>query len=380
MTGNSVSRIKVDEDDRESTRYLQLECVDKSRKAAMGDNVDEDEDGDGDGEFGVANYNNKWVNLQHVGIRGCPLQARGTKDGKQFEDWKRDDVFLDFINPVLGDEIVLARLTSLEIVSSGLSRPLSAKSRTFCQLAENLLRLNVSSNQFDALADLVGASVAKCPLDKLTSLTMSHNKLQSVNATDFTFAKNLQDVDLSFNLISRVESGVFKDLVSLKTINLADNHISFVPPSSWPNSTQLRELYLQGNRIERLPDLSGMPQIVVVNLSRNAITSVGQNAFADLFELVALDLSHNRIAKLSDESFVGLKSLQILTLAHNRIQSVSGLLLSPLKTLHVLVLSQNVIENVDQHAFSEMSQLKSLSLTRNRIKSLHRWVNPTSGT
>jgi len=360
MTGSSLSRIKVDEDDRDATRYLQIDCIQQDKKPAT-DNTNSDDE-----EFGVDGYNTKWVNLQHVGIRGCKLQER------RDEEWKRDDVLLDFINPILGDEVVLSHLTSLDLVSCGLTRPLSTKSRTFCQLAENLLSLNVSNNQFGLLVDLVGASVGKCPLNKLTSLTASHNKLRSLNATDFGFAKNVQDVDLSFNTIERLDSGVFKNLLLLKTINLADNQITYVPPSSWPNSTHLRELYLQGNRIDRLPDLSGIPQIVVVNLSRNALSSIGQNAFVDLNELIALDLSHNRIVKVSDESFTGLKSLQILTLAHNRIQSVSGLLLSPLKSLHVLVLSHNVIETVDQHAFAEMNNLKSLSLTRNRIKSLHR--------
>jgi Leucine-rich repeat (LRR) protein len=229
-------------------------------------------------------------------------------------DSKSDDFFADFLLPTVGGRFDWSRIRGLEASSSGLNRPLTTRTRTFCELSESVTSVDVSSNFYASVFDLFGSALKvsdKCPFAKLSSLSLRDNRIAAIGLNDFLFSPNLETLDVSSNKIDRVDAGALRHLTSLKTLDLSDNQLSSASPPPWLNLTQLRELYLQGNRLDRLPDFSGLRHLVALNLSRNAIASLPENSFGNLGDLVALDLSHNRIVDLPDESFSGLKSLQV---------------------------------------------------------------------
>jgi len=356
---------------RGTTKFLDLECFEEENdlkkisqtqvKLAKSDsnNLVDDYLDDEDDRISETSRD-FWTQLEFVRVRGCPLHqvAVNINKNKPFvnpllrgSDFKSDDFFADFFQPTVGGRIDWSRIRGLDLSSSGLNRPLSSRTRTFCELSESLTSLHLSSNFYASVIDIFGsASKAgdKCPFSKLSSLNVANNQISTLASTELTFAPNLESLDLSSNRLERIEVGSLRHLTSLKTLHLSDNQLSSLTPAPWANLTQLRELYLQGNKVERLPDFVGLGHLVVLNLSRNAIATIDDNSFADLGDLVALDLSHNRIVGVSDEAFSGLKSLQVLTLAQNRIQTITANPFAQLTTLHALLLSHNVIDHVHQ--------------------------------
>ena len=383
--GNNKSHFQTDviRQQRDSTKYVDLECFrqekdlkkistkdqKKSDKNSFADDNDYLDDDDGIPQ----SSRELWTQLQFVRVRGCPLHQvavinnnndiennnnNNNNNVQQFTkpllggaNSKSDDFFSEFLQPTIGGRVDWTRIRGLELTSSGLNRPLSTRTRTFCELSEVLTTIDLSSNFYSSIFDIFGSALKvsdKCPFAKLSTLNVGDNQIATLGLTDLLFAPNLETLDLSSNKLDLIETGALRHLTQLKTLHLSDNQLSSLSPPPWSNLTSLRELYLQGNKIERLPDFVGLSHLVALNLSRNSIPTIDDNSFVHLGELVALDLSHNRIVQVSDDAFVGLKSLQVLTLAHNRIQSVSPDSLSHLATLHALVLSHNVIEHVHQ--------------------------------
>ena len=374
---NNKSHFQTDviRQQRDSTKFVDLECFrqekdlkkistkeQKSDKNIFAEDYLDDDDGL------PQSSRELWSQLQFVRVRGCPLHQvavindnnnnNNNNNVQAFEkpllggsDSKSDDFFSDFLQPTIGGRIDWTRVRSLDLTSSGLNRPLSTRTRTFCELSETMTTMDLSSNFYSSIFDIFGSALKvsdKCPFAKLSTLNVGDNQIATIGLTDFLFAPNLETLDLSSNKVDRIETGALRHLSQLKSLHLSDNQLSSLSPPPWSNLTSLRELYLQGNKIERLPDFVGLSHLVALNLSRNSIPNIDDNWFVHLGELVALDLSHNRIVQVSDDAFVGLKSLQVLTLAHNRIQSISPDSLSHLATLHALVLSHNVIEHVHQ--------------------------------
>ena len=361
---------------RDSTKFIDLECFEEDKdlkkisqsqvgvgKSDSNNFVDDYLDDDD----GISETSRDfWTQFEFVRVSGCPLHQVAVNNNnddnnnkvKQIlkpllrgSDFKSDDLFADFFQPTVGGRFDWSRIRGLDLSTCGLNRPLSSRTRTFCELSETLTSLDLSSNFYASITDIFGsASKAgdKCPFSKLSALNVGHNQISALASTDLTFAPNLESLDLSSNRLERIELGSLRQLTSLKTLHLSDNQLSSFTPSPWANLTQLRELYLQGNKVERLPDFIGLGHLVVLNLSRNAIATIDDNSFADLGDLVALDLSHNRIVGVADEAFTGLKSLQVLTLAQNRIQTIAANPFSQFTTLHALLLSHNVIDHVHQ--------------------------------
>lgn len=64
-----------------------------------------------------------------------------------------------------------------------------------------------------------------------------------------------------------------------------------------------------------------MTKLKYLNLSENAISEIGLNAFDGLTNLTILDLSKNRLHDISDEVFERNRNLRILILSKNNFNS-----------------------------------------------------------
>ena len=377
-SGKSDALTGVTRNDRDAAKTVELECFNSqendlkkifSTKESKGDRKSDDYLDDDDVTASQSSHRELWSQLQFIKVRGCPLHqvavnnddgdADNVKnDARHFPapilrgvDTKSEDFFSDFFLPLVGGRMDWTRTRGLALKSSGLNRPLTTRTRTFCELSESLMSLDLSSNFYASIFDLFGSALKvsdKCSFAKLSNLNLRDNRIATIGANDFLFVPNLEVLDLSSNKIDRIESAALRHLSNLKTLHLSDNQLTSTSPQPWDNLTLIRELYLDGNSLDRAPDFSGLPNLVALNLSRNAITEIAGNSFGNLGELVALDLSHNRIVLIGDEAFAGLKSLQVLTLVHNRIQTISADTFSHLATLHGLLLSHNAIEHIHQ--------------------------------
>ena len=335
-----------------------------------------------------------WKSLQHVKVVDCPLLSPLQRlDLIEIASSLTSDLRTLTIEGEEGQKINSFSLEyetfrdgptrflhTLRLTSMGLQ---SLKSGLFCPLTSSLVRLNLSDNAFRSAAE-IGLS-SDCPLQRLTDLDLSRNDIERLprHGLSASFAFGLKTVDLSRNKIAMLEENAFDGLGGqLQVLKLSHNRLTAIPADVLGSSPlALTELYLSNNSLSGLPSglLSRLSNLVVLNLSHNAVSNAWLDARVAVFEslssLVALDLSHNRLTHIGGAALRGLKALQVLTVANNRIIAVSafgagGLL----PNLHALVLSYNEIEDLPEAAFEGLSRLNSLAIDHNRIKGLNRWV------
>ena len=106
----------------------------------------------------------------------------------------------------------------------------------------------------------------------------------------------------------------------------------------------------------------------LVNLAKNKITVIRENAFVILIELEALELSNNKIGVIEPGAFNGLVKLTYLSLWGNRLKAVPDKsILVTLVSLQSLYLGYNPYKLVDTTQLVVLSNLYEVSLN---------WIHP----
>ena len=151
---------------------------------------------------------------------------------------------------------------------------------------------------------------------QLAELDLSYNVIDDVTMT--SPAHLLRHLDLQHNVIRRLSSSSFSELPRLQGLLLGYNRIIQLDASCFRPLADLRWLSLAGNRLSVLtPDQfrDVLPQLSHLDLSRNGIESVPDDALSGLGSLRELDLSHNHLNRLTRRSFAGVESLDQLDLS-----------------------------------------------------------------
>lgn len=130
----------------------------------------------------------------------------------------------------------------------------------------------------------------------------------------------------------------------------------------------LRSLHLAHNRIASLrQSVSFYGELRRLDLSHNALHSLGLYHFQPLVHLQHLNVSSNVISSLEPESFAGLGALTVLDLSANRLTRLTAGLFIELGHLTELVLSSNKIQSVAEGAFDGLPSLHTLRLEDNNL-------------
>ncbi|XP_020718233.1 leucine-rich repeat-containing protein 19 isoform X2 [Bombus terrestris] len=132
-----------------------------------------------------------------------------------------------------------------------------------------------------------------------------------------------------------------------------------------PNNMQA--LDLSDNVISLLSSFEladiGMTRLKYLNLSKNAISEIGLNAFDGLTYLTILDLSKNRLHDISDEVFERNRNLRILILSKNNFNSHVPKLRS--SSLMELNLDSCQISHLPPDTFNGLTHVRRLDLSNN---------------
>lgn len=251
----------------------------------------------------------------------------------------------------------------------------------FCPLAA-LSSLNVSHNRLQDIGDIgfrqrpQKDSVApKCASD-VQSLDASFNHFVLLPAHGFGTLRRLQELRLHNNEISVVADKALDGVKTLKIFDLSSNKVVALPSELFSDaSSYIQEIYLQNNSISILaPGLfAGLKQLQALDLSINQLTSawIDKNTFAGLIRLVLLNLSKNKISKLEPDFFTDLYTLQILNLRHNFLESIPENAFAPMNNLHTLLLSHNNLKYLDAYSLNGLYVLSLLALDNNALKDVH---------
>ena len=264
-------------------------------------------------------------------------------------------------------------------------------SLTFSQVLLNLKIMNISSCKLGGLPnDFFNfvPNVHTIILDKnqlitlpesinsaawLENLSVSCNVLNEINL-NFSKLINLKCLDLHGNNLKAISSDIWNSS-SLNSLNLSSNFIGEFPdpPTSFealPLTLSLTELYLADNRLktESIYNLSGLKNLLILNLSCNEIVDLEEN-LNEMHKLTEFYCSDNAITSLPDE-IDQWTNLKILHLNGNRFMSLSFDLCRN-SQLEVLDVSGNNLKyNISNYPYdwnwAWNVELKSLNLSDNR--------------
>ena len=133
----------------------------------------------------------------------------------------------------------------------------------------------------------------------------------------------------------------------------------------------LSELHLSRNQIKSVTSsFNFYRKLQFLDLSSNALSTIGSRNFQSQSSLKVLNLNRNRIFELKKDAFLGLSSLRILTLSENELKDIDERVFHSLKNLEKLDLSGNGMTYLAGHSFHGLANLKSLYLQRNQLHSV----------
>ncbi len=112
------------------------------------------------------------------------------------------------------------------------------------------------------------------------------------------------------------------------------------------------------------------PQLLMLNLSMNGISSELFPKFCTLPHLTWLSLARNAIHALVIDNFRGLSNLRTLELQYNPIQTIQPFSFSPLNSLRTLNLSHTKLRRIGQGFFYGLENLVTVDLSHNPITDL----------
>ncbi|CAG8719192.1 46009_t:CDS:2 [Gigaspora margarita] len=247
---------------------------------------------------------------------------------------------------------------------------------------ENLAKLDVSNNQLTSLPN----DIVKC--SRLTHLIASNNKLESIPPkfgqlyrlitlnlrqnqinnlpVDFGKLTNLIDLDLSYNeLVLLPESlGSLKKLTEIKINN---NPSLMAIPDTLQKLSQIKKIYLQHCNLSSIPFTIGEAynQLNYVNISYNLFDTVPN--LQGMNNVTIFNISNNRIVDLTEKLYQ-LESLCELYVMNNKLTHIPKSI-GNLKNLEILDASENLLVELPL-SIGDCQNLRELKLRGNSLESL----------
>ncbi|XP_057338990.1 protein artichoke-like [Microplitis mediator] len=301
------------------------------------------------------------------------------------------------------DRVIFTR-ESLELLRDQPVISISRRHSGYQKLPEDLLS---SGFQLEKL-DLTGNSIQRL-MDRnlqlqshLKELRLGDNLLGDnlnpiFSSNEFRELAELKLLDLHGNGLRSIEEGIFKGCMNLEDLYLDDNNLTTVPADSLKGPRAIRILSLAGNSIGSLPrnafgslgesllrvDLSrnellhmeddalvGLKHLLFLNLSRNDLTRFNSDVFKGAHNLLQLDLSTNFLQEFPSDALRHLTRLKFLNISNNLITEIERSHLMDLTELQVLDLSKNNIGRLGVNAFANLTALARLDLSLNALRTV----------
>ena len=119
------------------------------------------------------------------------------------------------------------------------------------------------------------------------------------------------------------------------------------------------------------------PNVWSIDISENKIINAEENGLHEMFpNLIFLDLSKNQIQQIKQQAFSGLKLLRNLHLERNQIRLITNNAFDNLANLAELNLGNNQLMILNFRWLRNLKSLTSLHLADNRIAKVESWRHP----
>ncbi|KAL7403229.1 hypothetical protein ABVT39_026594 [Epinephelus coioides] len=273
--------------------------------------------------------------------------------------------------------------SSQKVFGSGESSAALPKER------ERIRLLDLSGNELDSLSCLMDDGIVQQQLGHLLRLDLSHNNLLEFPSALCQSLKSLTRLDLQGNqlqslpvellsLLSLSMLNVSRNCVgpvltfdpavtcpSLRQLNLSFNKITTFPQELGRAMDQLEELFLEGNSITELCVPLCLPEIKLLDVSKNSVENISPDFLTGCPKLETFSASMNQISSLSHLP----SKITTLKLANNSFTYVPEAILH-LPNLRSVDMRTNSITDLPGPGLWESSNLRELMFSQNCIKVL----------
>ncbi|XP_060528158.1 leucine-rich repeats and immunoglobulin-like domains protein 2 [Cylas formicarius] len=326
--------------------------------------------------------------------------------------WNHDDDSYNLFCP--GSKISCYNATLAEIFtkSEQLFYKIYVTNSSITQLRDGI-ESNISTLHMDGVDLEIIDSGFFDHLRMLEVLELPNNHLSMLEPSVFHPLQRLQTLNLANNWIARLDSRLFNGLERLTVIDLSRNRLTYLPDGLFADQTyfqvefmgnELTErdvirliesnptirtaklghnkiallnttgptavLNLTGNLLEKIGDYFAQRSLMIIDLSRNVISSIEANAFAYAQSLSEIYLNDNKLRSLPVGCFSSLDTLKVLNLARNSIHAIQFGLLDPLASLQYLDLSHNAL-TLDFHMVIPLTRLERLNISGCHTRNLN---------
>ncbi|XP_040571149.1 tsukushi [Lepeophtheirus salmonis] len=226
-----------------------------------------------------------------------------------------------------------------------------------------LIHLDLSDNQIFRISPS-----AFSRLSMLETLNLNHNYLNVLGARNLEGLSHLLRLHLQENTLSEIHGSVFSQgaCSSLTSLDLSHNKLNHLHPNLFQNCHQLQILDLSHNHLTNIVDLPSS-SLVVLKLDGNNLGGMQSNSpFRRLNKLKTLSLNDCKLHHSSHDYFDGLNELRSLFLEDNHflelpfVNHVKRKMY--LKELTQLKIGSNVLEKISTE-LTVMPNLKYLSIS-----------------
>ncbi|XP_077267764.1 podocan-like isoform X1 [Temnothorax americanus] len=229
-------------------------------------------------------------------------------------------------------------------------------------IADKLLALNLDNNNFDYISNWFKPNLSMAGLKDLLYLSVSTNRIKSIEPNAFQDNNKLVYLNLAVNDIIYLHPETFANLQYLKTLDLSQNKLENVPQIS--NEIGVSILYINYNNITKLMsnDFMQMPKLTTLVLGGNKINEIDVEVFANLSVLMKLDLSRNMLSFLPEGWAESLVSLEYLDLSDNQFTLLESLSLTNTLSLIKIYLPMNPLAHLNVKYFESLPQNLTIDL------------------
>jgi len=223
-----------------------------------------------------------------------------------------------------------------------------------------LQHLNLSHNSLNVLSDEIGY------LSVLQTLKLENNSLVELPGS-LCNLMNLQQLSVANNSLRSLPNGI-GELVKLEKLDISGNMLQDLPGSVL-QLTNLCHFIAASNMLSYLSEsFTHLNKLRTLNLSKNSICEVPYCLFIGLPNISVLDLSRNYITSFSEAPNCANK-LRSLNLDHNSLRTIPRWLFQDMcKFMLQLNVSHNTCMNgISNEIFMSVSNLKRLDLSNCRL-------------
>ena len=226
-----------------------------------------------------------------------------------------------------------------------------------CKIIKDLQALHLDGNIIRSICyrRCQDTSLKLEGVHKLTSLTVSRNRITDIESCAFQDAQGLVTLNLAENNIEEIKRETLERLTSLKELNLDDNHLRNVP--NLCNNNQLTSLSLRRNKLQtiRRDSFKNLRSLKCLLLGGNQIKGIEAGALEDLESLAELDLSNNGLDFIPSDWLKWQWNLRTLDVRGNRFKCLEQMSLGAAPFLSTIHMQNNPVTSISGTTVSKLA-------------------------